>query len=578
MEATELLDSAEKTYKKFECFYDGCERKYTTRGNLKTHLKTHEGKFDYKCDFDGCERAFLSSYSLKIHRRVHTGEKPYSCVKDGCDKSFNTLYRLNAHKRIHTGDTFSCHHDKCSKQFTTRSDLKKHNRVHTGERPYQCNVDGCGKAFSTLHKYKRHSETHHNLCQEEGCNRSFATQDQLWSHLAVEHNRGPEHELSTQPSANIIPVPEKLMDSDSDHLHHTSTADPILSSAATSSAQPLPPPAHDESEPSSLVPTNSHTATPQSSQAVPPVVLVPYLSPQMVECIQALHTLTQSVDLQNLLTNSSKLSELQQTAFPSAQGMENTPLTTQTDTTSLGSNGNVRIPTAFPSHSNTAVRLDTQQSVLGENNNNDDNAFFASTSGSQSHVSLVGTSHSDPHRIGESGNASHSTEDILGLLSLSSMGSAPHADLPAHSQTTRSSEDILSLLNLSSLEVGPVETGMQPTPTDPHLMPTEVGTQTLDLEFDLSSILPSPILTDSSTAHSSLAFLSEPLGHHELFPMPSVIETNSQLQPSLKRDQACQTDGPMPCCSQVEVVAEPANGSACCKCCSCGPTGQCCCT
>ena len=46
--------------KKYECVYDGCSRTYTSMGNLKTHLKAHEGRFDYKCDRDGCDKAFLS--------------------------------------------------------------------------------------------------------------------------------------------------------------------------------------------------------------------------------------------------------------------------------------------------------------------------------------------------------------------------------------------------------------------------------------------------------------------------------------------------------------------------------------
>ena len=146
--------------KKYECVYDGCRRSYTSMGNLKTHLKAHQGKYDYKCDHGTCEKAFLSSYSLKVHRRIHTGEKPYSCETDGCDKSFTTMYRLTAHKRVHTGETFGCEFDPCSKQFTTKSDLKKHTRTHSGEKPYHCKIDGCGKAFKASHHLKSHSSKH----------------------------------------------------------------------------------------------------------------------------------------------------------------------------------------------------------------------------------------------------------------------------------------------------------------------------------------------------------------------------------------------------------------------------------
>ena len=194
------------TEKPFECVYDGCDRKYTSMGNLKTHLKVHEGKFSHQCDFDGCDKAFLSSYSLKVHRRVHTGEKPYSCEEDGCDKSFNTLYRLNAHKRIHSGETFDCEYDNCTKQFTTRSDLKKHVRKHTGERPYQCTADGCSKAFTASHHLKTHLQTHKTYpCNEEGCsNGPFPSLSQLQEHLSTEHNVAEEEKQESQSEPESV--------------------------------------------------------------------------------------------------------------------------------------------------------------------------------------------------------------------------------------------------------------------------------------------------------------------------------------------------------------------------------------
>lgn len=181
------------SHKQFECVYDGCERSYTSMGNLKTHMKAHEGRYNFSCDYEECDKAFLSSYSLKIHRRVHTGEKPYPCEESGCDKSFNTKYRLTAHKRWHSGDTFDCEHDNCSKQFTTRSDLKKHNRKHTGERPYQCVVDGCKKTFIAPHHLRNHAQNSHNSsdydCNEDGCLEKFTTRDRLVAHHFFTHNK-----------------------------------------------------------------------------------------------------------------------------------------------------------------------------------------------------------------------------------------------------------------------------------------------------------------------------------------------------------------------------------------------------
>ena len=189
--------------KRYECEYDGCDRVYTSKSNLRAHVRAHEGNLKFRCDFNGCTKAFSSSYSLKIHRRVHTGEKPFVCQEQGCEKSFNTQYRLTAHKRIHTGETFDCVHNQCSKQFTTRSDLKKHERKHTGERPYSCQVEDCGKSFIASHHLRNHEQTHQEdkdkfPCETDGCSEAFGTKKNLKRHVSFVHG-----DLSKNESATI---------------------------------------------------------------------------------------------------------------------------------------------------------------------------------------------------------------------------------------------------------------------------------------------------------------------------------------------------------------------------------------
>jgi len=149
---------AEPGEKNYHCSWTGCDRVYTTPGNLRTHQKTHTGEYKYKCE--QCQKAFLSSYALKVHVRIHTKEKPFACSYKMCVMAFATLYRLNAHKRLHTGETFNCKEQNCHKMFTTKSDLKKHTRTHTNERPYICESEGCGKSFMLSHHLKNHHRSH----------------------------------------------------------------------------------------------------------------------------------------------------------------------------------------------------------------------------------------------------------------------------------------------------------------------------------------------------------------------------------------------------------------------------------
>ncbi|XP_078448840.1 uncharacterized protein LOC144717283 isoform X1 [Lampetra planeri] len=137
--------------KPFRCSV--CAQRFSQRGNLKTHLRTHTGERPYRCAT--CGQAFSQSAHLKSHQRTHTGEKPFRCKV--CGQSFSHSGNLKAHQRTHTGEKpYRC--SMCGQNFSYYCSLKRHQYMHTGEKPFQCSE--CNRAFLDLSSLKSHLNVH----------------------------------------------------------------------------------------------------------------------------------------------------------------------------------------------------------------------------------------------------------------------------------------------------------------------------------------------------------------------------------------------------------------------------------
>ena len=602
LDLSELVNS-----KKYECVYDGCNRSYTSMGNLKTHLKAHQGKYDYKCDHETCEKAFLSSYSLKVHRRIHTGERPYSCVTDGCDKSFTTLYRLNAHKRVHTGETFGCEFDPCSKQFTTKSDLKKHTRTHSGEKPYQCKIDGCGKAFKAPHHLKSHTSKHQPKdslsTMDEGeeweMTDEVEFQDTLQSTssdgkenlaasdpMAVGYEDGSATQqalealspdssqwlssflLSTVGQSPVAPNPFSPATTSSSHGNTSSSREMTLSSRVTAtSVQPVAT-LHPQSQPqlpqiasnTVLEPISLPTPVSTCSQSQPPQQAPLMLTSDITNALQALQVLSNTGALQSLLT----LSQLQN-SWRSGNISSNFSVHASSPT-SVGD-----METGAPSGLSGSDAFGSLP-ILSE--------MPQTTSG------LGGPFPSQP----PSGDASRSHDmtpgscDFLGdasgrLQSYQPLqtGQAFPQPLGLFSGNTQSSVDSSSAQSLPL----PNSSGLQNYETY-----WDSGTQTLPIDLDNFDVLLSSVESPNTLASNPLALSQElevqpqqlsiapTLTTTPGFPAAARAPTTRTSLPKVsaavvKVDQMSQTDSscsPACCTSPVTVKSEKCG---CCGCCSC---------
>ncbi|KAG7271677.1 hypothetical protein CRUP_025538 [Coryphaenoides rupestris] len=138
----------------------------------------------WKCRM--CEKSYTSKYNLITHILGHSGIKPHGCHL--CGKLFKQLSHLHTHLLTHQGmRPHKC--QVCHKAFTQTSHLKRHMMQHSDVKPYSCGVCGRGFAYpSELRSHElKHKKGQENVCVE--CGLGFPTLAQLKRHLTA--HRGP---------------------------------------------------------------------------------------------------------------------------------------------------------------------------------------------------------------------------------------------------------------------------------------------------------------------------------------------------------------------------------------------------
>nr|XP_023679160.1 zinc finger protein 366 [Paramormyrops kingsleyae]XP_023679161.1 zinc finger protein 366 [Paramormyrops kingsleyae]XP_023679162.1 zinc finger protein 366 [Paramormyrops kingsleyae]XP_023679163.1 zinc finger protein 366 [Paramormyrops kingsleyae] len=188
-----------------------CGKLFKQLSHLHTHMLTHQGTRPHKCQV--CHKAFTQTSHLKRHMMQHSDVKPYSCgvcargfaypselrahemkhekgqenVCVECGLDFPTLAQLKRHLTTHRGPTqYSC--TECQKTFQYPSQLQNHMMKHKDIRPYICTE--CGMEFIQSHHLKQHTLTHKGVKEHKCriCGREFTLLANMKRHVLIHTN------------------------------------------------------------------------------------------------------------------------------------------------------------------------------------------------------------------------------------------------------------------------------------------------------------------------------------------------------------------------------------------------------
>ncbi|XP_072372238.1 uncharacterized protein znf366 [Scyliorhinus torazame] len=160
-----------------------CHKAFTQTSHLKRHMMQHSDVKPYNCGI--CGRGFAYPSELKAHETKHENGRDNICVECGLD--FPTLAQLKRHLTSHRGPTLY-HCDECDKTFQYPSQLQNHMMKHKDIRPYICTE--CGMEFIQPHHLKQHSLTHKGVKEHKCgiCGREFTLLANMKRHVLIHTN------------------------------------------------------------------------------------------------------------------------------------------------------------------------------------------------------------------------------------------------------------------------------------------------------------------------------------------------------------------------------------------------------
>ena len=189
----------------FNCPYDGCEKSYTIKTNMQTHIDCYHktGLIQYqefpceKCNSVFESPNFYLSHSQDVHKCVPKLLQKWATVKcDKCPQVFLSKGPCNQHKsRVHSTvpkrpKKFNKSCDYCGKNFSNQGGYYEHVKVvHENITPFHCKQ--CSQKFGTKSKLQSHVVQVHTKVNCHVCGMQQYNPFYLKKHIASAHGIVP---------------------------------------------------------------------------------------------------------------------------------------------------------------------------------------------------------------------------------------------------------------------------------------------------------------------------------------------------------------------------------------------------
>ena len=93
-EIQQFIGEQDESDSRYACLWEGCNRRFGRKENVRAHVQTHLGDRQFKCDL--CDKTFVRQHDLKRHIAIHSDDRPFICP---CSQGFARHDALTRHRQ-----------------------------------------------------------------------------------------------------------------------------------------------------------------------------------------------------------------------------------------------------------------------------------------------------------------------------------------------------------------------------------------------------------------------------------------------------------------------------------------------